>query len=121
MAKPPLSLAAPGVTDAQPPRKLGQHGMALWKAVTSEYQVEDAGGIELLFQACQAADRAEALAEQISRDGEIIHTRGGIPRSHPGLKNEIALRSFIVRTVERLGLNFEAVRASVGRPPGLRA
>jgi hypothetical protein len=86
-----------------------------------QYQIDDAGGIELLCQACQAADRVEALSEQINRDGEIVRARGGIPRSHPGLRDEIALRSFIVRTIERLGLNFEAVRASVGRPPGLRA
>jgi hypothetical protein len=93
--------------------------MALWDAVTREYRIEDAGGIELLCQAAQASDRVEALAEQINADGEIVHTRSG-PRSHPGLRDEIALRSFIVRTVERLGLNFEAVRSSVGRPSGLR-
>jgi hypothetical protein len=50
MAKPPLSLIAPDVTEAQPPRQLGQHGLALWKAVTGEYRIEDAGGIEMLAQ-----------------------------------------------------------------------
>jgi hypothetical protein len=78
--------------------------MALWEAITSEYRVEDAGGVEMLTQACAAADRVEALAEQISRDGEIVHTRTG-PRSHPGLRDEVALRSFVVRTIEKLGPN----------------
>ena len=88
--------------------------------MTREYSIEDAGGIELLCQACQAADRVEALAAQIDHDGEIVRARTGPPRAHPGLKDEIALRSFIVRTIERLGLNFEAVRSSTGRPPGAR-
>jgi hypothetical protein len=120
MAKPPLTLVGTGSTGNQPPRKLGKHGGALWSSVMSEYRIDDIGGIEVLTQACQAADRVEALAEQIDKDGEIIRTRGGVPRAHPGLKDEIALRSFIVRTVERLGLNFEALRPSVGRPPGSR-
>jgi hypothetical protein len=112
-----LAVVGPGTTTASPARELGRHGTALWRAVTSEYKVEDAGGIEMLTQACQAADRVEALAEQISRDGEIITTRTG-PRSHPGLKDEVALRAFIVRTIKALGLNFEPVRSGPGRPPG---
>jgi hypothetical protein len=117
VAKTPLTLVTPGTTGASPPRKLGRHGMALWNAVTGEYRIDDAGGVELLTQACLASERVEALAAQIDADGEILHTRTG-PRSHPGLKDEIALRAFIVRTIERLGLNFEAVRPSSGRPPG---
>jgi hypothetical protein len=119
MAKPPLVLVSPGPTGVPPPRKLGQHGMALWNAVTREYGIDDVGGIEFLMQACLASDRVEALAEQIDADWEIIRTRTGA-RSHPGLKDEVALRAFIVRTIEKLGLNFEAVRPSAGRPPGGR-
>jgi hypothetical protein len=117
MAKQPLTLVSPGSTGAGPPRPLGQHGTALWNAVTAEYRIEDAGGVELLAQACAASDRVEALAQEINTDGEIIRTRTGA-RAHPGLKDEIALRAFIVRTIERLGLNFEAVRPGAGRPPG---
>jgi hypothetical protein len=119
MAKPPLTLVGPASTGASPPRPLGAHGMALWRSVTGEYRIEDAAGIEFLTQACQAADRVEALAEQITADGEIIRTRGGA-RAHPGLKDEVALRAFVVRTLERLGLNFEAVRSGPGRPGGAR-
>jgi hypothetical protein len=117
--KTPLTLVGPGATDTRPPRKLGEHGMALWNAVLAEYFIEDVAGIEFLAQACAAADRVEALAEQISAEGEILHSRTG-PRAHPGIKDEIALRSFIVRTIQRLGLNFEALRPAPGRPPGAR-
>jgi hypothetical protein len=79
--------------------------------------VDDAAGIQMLLQCCLALDRLEALAEQISRDGEVIRSRGGV-RSHPGLKDEVALRSFVCRTLRSMGLNYEPVRLGSGRPPG---
>jgi len=36
-------------------------------------------------------------------------------REHPGLKHELAARSFVVRTLARLGLDVEAIKP-VGRP-----
>jgi hypothetical protein len=117
--KPPLTLINPSATDDRPLRKLGPHGAALWDAVTTEYRIEDAGGIEILMQACLAADRVSPLAERISTEGEIIHGQTG-PRAHPGIKDEIALRSFIVRMLEKLDLNTETLRPAAGRPPGAR-
>ena len=80
-----------------------------------EYAIEDAGGIEMLAQACQALDRAEALREEIDQ-----RWRGDpgarYVRDHPALKHELACRSFVVRTLSRLGLNVEPVRPSAGRP-----
>ena len=99
----------------QPSRPLGKHGAALWQAVTSEYGIEDAGGMEMLTQACQALDRAEELSAAIKRDGPVIKSKG-IIRDHPCLKHEIASRSFVVRTLQRLGLDVEALKG-VGRPP----
>jgi hypothetical protein len=111
-AGPPLSLVANRIA---PPRPLDSHGMALWDSVMAEYAIVDRGGIELLAQACSALDRAEALREAIDRDGEVIATRNG-PKVHPGCKDELACRAFVVRTLERLGLNVEAVKPP-GRPP----
>jgi hypothetical protein len=99
--QPALTVVGPATAGARPSRELGRHGAALWASVTAEYEVTDAGGVEMLTQACLAADRVEALAEQISRDGEIVQTRSG-PRSHPGLKDEVALRAFICRTIRAL-------------------
>jgi hypothetical protein len=81
----------------------------------SEYDIQDSGGLEMLTAACQALDRAEALREEIDRDGEVIRSRGLI-RDHPALKHELANRAFVVRTLAKLGLNFEPVRPSAGRP-----
>jgi hypothetical protein len=80
----------------------------------SEYEIADSGGLEMLLQACAALDRAEALRREIDHDGAVIRTRGTV-RDHPALKHELANRAFVVRTLARLGLNFETVKP-VGRP-----
>jgi hypothetical protein len=113
--RPPLTVVGPASSGISPPRKLGQHGMSLWNTIQAAYQIDDVGGIEVLAQICAAQDRVEALAERISADGEVIHTRNG-PKAHPALRDELQCRSFIVRTLERLGLNVETIKP-IGRPP----
>jgi hypothetical protein len=115
--KPPFSIVAGETAIVSPPRPLGPNGTALWNRVQREYSVIDVGGVELLAQACQALDRAESLAEAIAVDGPVIRNRAGIPRSHPSIKDELQLRAFIVKTIEKLGINFEAVKPP-GRPSG---
>jgi hypothetical protein len=114
--KPSLKLVKPP-TWLPPLRRLGKPGQALWDAVMADYEISDSGGLEMLMQACAALDRAEALRIEIDRDGEVIRARSMV-RDHPGLKHELANRAFVVRTLSRLGLNFEAIRPSVGRPAG---
>jgi hypothetical protein len=79
--------------------------------------ISDAAGVELLCVACQALDRAESCREQIDEMGELGVVNGVAVKEHPLLRHEIANRSFVVKTLERLGLNAEAGKA-VGRPPG---
>jgi len=105
----------PVQTGAKPTRTLGKHGTTLWRAIMSEYQIEDSGGVEMLTAACQCLDRAESLREQIDSDGDIIRTKAGM-REHPGLKHELAARAFVIRTLARLGLDSEAIKP-IGRPP----
>lgn len=116
MPRPSISVVSAEHPTTTPPRPLGVHGTSLWDAVMREYGITDRGGIELLAQACGAVDRIEALREAIDRDGEVVIVRG-VPRAHPGLRDELAARAFVVRTLERLGLNVEAVKAGPGRPP----
>jgi hypothetical protein len=114
-SNPKLSIVSPGANGIAPPRPLDVHGMALWDRVMAAYRIEDEGGIELLAQACAALDRAEALAEAIAQDGAVIRSKSGGPKSHPACRDELACRAFVTRTLERLGLNVEAVK-SPGRP-----
>ena len=108
----------PASTTPQPPRKLGEHGSSLWQSIQSEYKIDDAVGSEFLTQCCEASDQIAKLAERITEDGEVIETENG-PKVHPALKEQLAHRSFIVRTLRQLGLNLEPVRA-VGRPTAWR-
>jgi hypothetical protein len=98
----------------KPPQSLGKAGQSLWDRITNAYAIDDEGGREMLAQCCAAADRAESLRDQINEDGEVISTRTG-KKDNPLLKHEIAARSFIVRTLSRLGLSVEPVRGP-GRP-----
>jgi len=101
----------------EPPRPLGEHGKALWDTVQAEYAVVDAGGIELLAQACAALDMAEACRREIDKDGPVLRLKGGALKDHPALKHELANRAFLTRCIARLGLDVEAIKP-VGRPAG---
>jgi hypothetical protein len=113
--KPPLSVVGSDFTGASPPFVLGKHGRSLWDRIQGEYDVSDSAGVEMLAQACAGADLAERLNEEVERDGAVIRARGSV-RTHPAVKDLIAARSFVVRTLIKLGLNYEPVRASAGRP-----
>ena len=109
-----VSRAQPRASGIKPSRTLGKHGLALWQSVMSDYDISDCAGIEMLTQACQQLDCAENLRAHIARDGEIIPGKNGT-RPHPGLKQELACRAFVVRTLERLGLDVQAIKPK-GRP-----
>jgi hypothetical protein len=112
--KPKLTVVGTAATGLQPPRKLGQHGTSLWREIHAEYSVTDRGGAELLAQACAAIDRAEALAACVAHAGPVIRSKSGV-RVHPAVREELAARAFVVRTLEKLGVTREAVQAP-GRP-----
>ena len=115
-AHPALTVVSPDATGDSPPHELGQHGRQLWDALQREYGIADRGGIELLAQACGAKDLIETLGEAIARDGPVVYGRAG-PKAHPAVKDQIAARAFLVRTLEKLGVTSEAVKPGPGRPP----
>jgi hypothetical protein len=116
MAKTTAKLKVLEPTGLDPPRTLGNHGRNLWLRITSEYDLSDAGGRELLVLICQALDRAEALREQIDAEGEVQKVKG-VLRDHPALRHELQNRSFIAKGLARLGLAVEVgpIR-NIGRP-----
>ena len=102
-----------------PPRTLGEHGGELWARVQSEFAIEDAGGIEVLAQACLALDRAEALAARINTEGESVKGSTGL-RPHPCLKDETQNRALVCRCLARLGILSEQI-GPMGPGSGRRA
>jgi hypothetical protein len=61
------------------------------------------------------------MRETIDNDGEVISTRTGHVKEHPAIRGELANRQFITKTLMRLGLDVEPLRASVGRPGGVQS
>jgi hypothetical protein len=117
-AKPAISVVSAATLQGnEPPRPLGTHGLALWQAIQAEYRIQDSGGCEILAQLCASADRAEQLAEAIDRDGVLIPANkdGTGLKAHPAVREELACRSFVVRSLERLGISISVVPT---RPPG---
>ena len=104
-----------GEVGGEPPRKLGKNGLELWRSVQAAFGIGDVGGIELLAQACAALDRAEACRAHIDRDGEMVVSKTVGLRNHRLLKHELAARAFVVRTLQKLGITDEPVKA-IGRP-----
>jgi hypothetical protein len=100
----------------KPPRPLGKHGAGLWRRIVEEFSFPDTPGREMLYAACAALDVAEQCATAIKADGPVIRLKGGGIREHPALRAELAHRSFIVRTLGKLGLDYEPVKVP-GRPP----
>jgi len=100
-----------------PPENLKRYGRALWNQIQSEYGIADAGGLEMLAQACAAADRAEQCAKKIAREGLTVTNASGSQHEHPVLRCEQAARSFVVKTLKSLGLHVEPLKRGPGRPP----
>jgi hypothetical protein len=100
-----------------PPPELGEAGAKLWQAIHRDYVIDDAGGHQMLLRICEAADSLAVMDSEIERDGATIRTATGL-RGHPLLKHQLATRSFIVRSLHRLGLDIIPPRAEVGRPAG---
>lgn len=112
--KPKLKLVEASTAVDAVPSALGKSGQKLWQSIMSEYDICDAGGLEMLTQACGAADRVAEYASVIDADGPTVRSKTGV-KEHPLLKHELAARSFVVRTLARLGLDLEPIK-SVGRP-----
>ena len=94
--------------------------MAMWCEIQGEFYIEDAPSIEVLTEACQLLDAAEAMAARIKLDGLTVpgSTPGSL-RSHPLLKDMLGARALVVRTLARLGVLHEEIQP-VGRGRGRR-
>ena len=114
--KPSIRLVSkPAFSGREPPRNLGEPGLALWNRIMTSYRIADHGGREMLLLACEATDRAVSLRAIIDREGEIIHTRNG-PRDHPALRHELANRALVSKLLVRLEhLGREALSRVVDR------
>jgi len=85
----------------EPPAELGARGRVLWAAFTADTVLEDSAEREMLRQICLVEDRVEQLAAMAETDARF-------------LRDELAARGFIARTLNRLRTRH---RTTLGRPP----
>lgn len=104
-----------GLAGPVPPATLQQAGIDLWTRIHRSYHITDAAELELLAQACGAADRVAELGEKIRAEGVTVMSRSGVMKPNPHLSYELAGRQFISKTLRQLGL-VDTPRRPVGRP-----
>lgn len=90
------------------PKGLGSSGKRFWRAVTSNFDIEDHHR-ELLSEACRCLDRLDQVREVLESDGPTVVTRSGDLRSHPLLTIERDTRRVFGYLVRTLGLNDAAI------------
>jgi hypothetical protein len=119
MAKPKLSVVKPAQRTASVPEHLGAAGRELWASIQASYAIADPGGLALLQQAAEAADRIASVRRQVDEQGELLVIKG-IPRVNPLCAVERDQRAALVRCLRNLNLDIEPLRDGPGRPEGPR-
>lgn len=99
-----------------PPDGLAEHGREFWRRIVTRYQVEE-HHFDMLTQACECLDLAEACRERIAADGLVVEDRFEQDRAHPLLNTERDARNAFCRIYRALKLD-EEDRRPPGRPPG---
>jgi len=101
----------------EPPIHLGEDGRELWTSIQRSYEIRDPGGLQLLRQAAEAADRIASVRQQIDAQGEMLVIKG-VPRVNPLCSVERDQRAALVRCLSGLHLDLEPLRDRGGRPGG---
>lgn len=104
--------------NGRPPAHLSKEARALWKQLTSEYDISDAAGLAILRNALEARDRAEAARLRIDAEGMTTLDRFAIPRPHPLLSCERDARAAFLAGMRALCLDLEPLHPRPGRPAG---
>src|SRR5262245_60704568 len=101
-------------TGLSAPAALGAAGRQVWTDIMADYQIQDIGGLIMLEEICRARDTIAECDAAIKRDGSTIRTKSGL-KEHPMQKVKLSAQALMIRTVQRLGLDAEPIKA-VGRP-----
>ena len=99
------------------PGHLSKEAKAIWKKLTKEYGIEDAGGLEILRAGLEAFDRARSARAIIDKTGLMYRDRFNSPKMHPLLPVERDARAAYLQALKQLCLDVEPVK-DIGRPPG---
>jgi hypothetical protein len=105
--KPATAMPLPATTEAGPrPVTLTGERERLWNDIRARYVLESASEA-LLRTACEALERAAALAEQVSMEGATFRDRFGGFKTHPAATLERDFRGLAARTLSQLATRLE--------------
>jgi len=100
------------------PRHLSKGARDIWQALTTEYGIEDAGGLAILRVALEAWDRAQKARKNIEKNSMLIKGRDGQPKQHPLLCVERDARAAFLQGLKALNLDVMPENHRIGRPGG---
>ena len=102
------------------PRGCGAAGRKLWRAVLTQYELEDHEAA-LLERACRVADTCADLQVVVDAEGVMSTNRFGDPIAHPALvelrQQSIVLARLIVALRVPLGEDDASSKHAPGRAP----
>jgi P27 family predicted phage terminase small subunit len=101
-----------------PPGHLSAEAKKIWKKLTEEYDISDAGGKEILRAGLEAFDRAQTARASIDKTGLMIKDRFGAVKPHPLISCERDARAAYLQALKQLQLDVEPLKNGPGRPPG---
>ena len=91
-------------TTPSPPKGSGTPGRALWRSITSTYELAE-HELALLGQATTVADRISALDEIVNAEGAMVDDpRRGMQIAHPALSASRQERVVLARLLSTLRL-----------------
>jgi P27 family predicted phage terminase small subunit len=98
------------------PAGLSRESGEIWQRVTTEYDIRDSAGLEVLRVGLEAHDRYRQAQTAIDKDGASIKDRWGQTKPHPLLACERDARAQFLAAMKQLNFDIEPLRDRVGRP-----
>ena len=89
------------------PRHLSAESKRIFKALVTEYSIQDEAGLRILQAALEARDRATKARKQIDKDGMVLLDKFKQVRQHPLLANERDSRHAFLAGLRCLNLDLE--------------
>lgn len=89
------------------PTGLSKPAQAIWRRLHAEYELGDAGAVEVLTAGLRAYDLAREADEVLAREGVTVRDRYGSPKSHPAADVATRARGQWLMALRALGLHRE--------------
>ena len=93
------------IKTARAPAELSPEARQLWSEILEDYQIDDAGGLAMLRQLCEALERLRECQKAIKADGMTVKGYRNQPRPHPLLKTESECRRQMLACYRALNLD----------------